>query len=89
MADPGAGGPEPTGRARFQGLLLRRAFADQVANDHKTGGDPDPRLQLDGFDLEATDAADQAEIGQDGVAHVFDDGRPDGGRYGCAILSRC
>jgi hypothetical protein len=30
-------------------------------------------LQLDGFDLEATDAVDQAEIGQDAVAHVFDD----------------
>ena len=34
-------------------LFLRRALADQIADDHQTGGDPDPRLQLDGSDLEA------------------------------------
>ena len=35
-------------------LLLRRAFADQIADDHQPGGDPDARLQLDGFDIKAT-----------------------------------
>jgi hypothetical protein len=31
------------------------AFADQVADDHQPGGDPDARLELDRFDIEATD----------------------------------
>ena len=42
-------------------LLLRRAFADQIADDHQPGGDPDARLQLDGFDIEATDSVDDAQ----------------------------
>ena len=42
-------------------LLLRRAFADQIADDHQPGGDPDARLQLDGFDIEATDRVDHAQ----------------------------
>jgi hypothetical protein len=37
-------------------LFLRRAFADQIADDHEPGGDPDTRLELDGFDIEATDS---------------------------------
>src|SRR5580704_2373119 len=36
-------------------LLLRRAFADQIADDDQPGGDPDARLELGGFDVEATD----------------------------------
>ncbi len=27
-------------------LFLRRAFADQIADDHQPGGDPDARLEL-------------------------------------------
>ena len=27
-------------------LVLRRAFADQIADDHQPGGDPDARLEL-------------------------------------------
>ena len=42
-------------------LLLRRAFADQIADDHQPGGDPDARLELDGFDIEATDRVDHAQ----------------------------
>ena len=40
-------------------LLLRRAFADQVADDHQPGGDPDARLELGGFDIQPTDRVDQ------------------------------
>ncbi len=39
-------------------LFLRRAFADQVADDHQPGGNADARLQLDGFDIEAADGID-------------------------------
>ena len=42
-------------------LLLRRAFADQIADDDQPGGDPDARLELDGFDIEATDSVDHAQ----------------------------
>ena len=42
-------------------LLLRRAFADQIADHHQPGGDADPRLQLDGFDVEAADSIDQSQ----------------------------
>jgi hypothetical protein len=41
-------------------LLLRRAFADQIADDDQPGGDPDPRLQLDRFDIEPADSVDNA-----------------------------
>ena len=44
-------------------LLLRRAFADQIADDHQPGRDPDPRLQFDGFDIEATDSVDDTQPG--------------------------
>ena len=37
-------------------LFLRRSFADQIADNHQPSGDPDVRLELDGFDIEATDA---------------------------------
>jgi hypothetical protein len=42
-------------------LFLRRSFADQTADDHQPGGDPDARLELDVPDLEATDGVDQAK----------------------------
>jgi hypothetical protein len=42
-------------------LLLNRAFADQITDDHQPGGDPDTRLELDGFDIEATDRVDHAQ----------------------------
>ena len=42
-------------------LLLRRAFADQIADDHQPGGDADAGLQLDGFDIEAADGVDHAQ----------------------------
>ena len=41
-------------------LFLRWACADQIADDHQPGGDPDPRLQLDGSDIEASDSVDGA-----------------------------
>ena len=44
-------------------LFLRRALADQIADDHQPGGDPDPRLELGGFDIEATDSVDRAQSG--------------------------
>jgi len=42
-------------------LFLRRAFADQIADDHQPGGDPDARLELDGFESEATHCVDQTQ----------------------------
>jgi hypothetical protein len=42
-------------------LLLRRPFADEVADDHQPGGDPDARFQLGGFDIEATDSVDDTQ----------------------------
>ena len=41
-------------------LLPRRAFADQVADNHQPGGDPDTRLERDGFGFEATYRIDRA-----------------------------
>jgi len=46
-------------------LLLRRAFADQVADDHEPGGDADARLQLKGLDVETADSVDRAEPGRE------------------------
>ena len=46
-------------------LFLRRAFADQIADDHQPRGDPDARLELDGFDFEATYSVDDAETRPD------------------------
>ena len=45
--------------------LLRRAFANQIADDHQPGGDPDARLELDGSDIEATDRVDDTQPGPD------------------------
>jgi hypothetical protein len=42
-------------------LLLRRAFADQAADHRQPGGDPDPRLERDGFDIEAGNSVDVRE----------------------------
>jgi hypothetical protein len=42
-------------------LLLRRPLANQIADDHQPGSDPDARLELDGFDIEATDSVDRAQ----------------------------
>jgi hypothetical protein len=46
-------------------LFLRRALADQIADDHQPSRDPDARLQLYGFDIEATDRVDQPQPGPD------------------------
>src|SRR5215472_13056012 len=48
-------GLQPRGKVRCLAndrLLLRRAFANQIANDYEPGGDADARLQLDEFDVE-------------------------------------
>ena len=42
-------------------LLLRRSLANQVADDHQPGGDPDPRLEIGGFDIEVSDSIDSAQ----------------------------
>jgi len=42
-------------------LLLRRSFADHIADDHQSGGDPDARLELDGSDVETTDGVDDTQ----------------------------
>ena len=41
------------------------AFADQIADDHQAGGDPDPRLGFGGFDIEATNCVNHVEPGPD------------------------
>ena len=46
-------------------LLLRRAFTDQIADHHEPCSDADPRLELDGFDIEATDRSDHIQPGSD------------------------
>ena len=53
------------GRLADDALLLRRAFADQIADDHQPGGDADARLQLDRLDVEAADSVDRAKPGPD------------------------
>ena len=40
-------------------LFLRRTFADHIADYDQPRGGPDPRLELDGFDVELTDSGDQ------------------------------
>ena len=47
-------------------LLQLRSFADQIADDHHPGGDPDARLELDGFDIEATNSPDDTQSRSDG-----------------------
>jgi hypothetical protein len=49
------------GRFADDRLFLRRALADQIADDHQSGGDADARLELDGFDIEPTDGIDHAQ----------------------------
>ena len=44
-------------------LLLSRAFADQIADHYQPGGDPDPRLEVDGFDVEPADSLDDTQTG--------------------------
>jgi hypothetical protein len=42
-------------------LFLRRALADQIADDHQPRRDPDPRLEFNGSDIEAADRADRSQ----------------------------
>ena len=61
-------GLQPSGKVRRftdDRLLLRRTLANQVADDHQSGSDPDPRLEFDGFDIEATDSVDGAQTRPD------------------------
>ena len=51
-------------------MFLRRAFANQIADDHQSSGDPDPRPELDGFDIEATDGVDGTQPRPDGAFGV-------------------
>jgi hypothetical protein len=46
-------------------LLLRRALADQIADDNQPGGDPNPRVELRGCDIEAADGVDRAQPSPD------------------------
>ncbi len=49
------------GRLADDRSLLRRALADQIADDHQPGSDPDPRVERAGFDIEASDTVDDAQ----------------------------
>jgi hypothetical protein len=49
------------GRFTDDRLFLRRAFTDQIANDHQPGGDADPRLEFDGPDIKVADSIDQIQ----------------------------
>ena len=49
------------GRLTDDRLLLRRALADQIADDHQPGGDSDPRLEFGGLDIEPADRVDRAQ----------------------------
>jgi hypothetical protein len=46
------------GAAAFQRGISR---AGGIADDHQPGGDPDPRMELDGFDVEAADRVDDTQ----------------------------
>ena len=52
-------------------LLLCRALADQVADHYQPGGDADPRLQLDGAEIEAADSLDDPEARPDRVLGII------------------
>src|SRR5262249_48379979 len=53
-------------------LLLRRALADQIADDDEPRGNAGARSQLDGFGTETADSIDQTQRGSDGpLAAVF------------------
>src|SRR5215472_2128374 len=45
--------------------LLCRSFTNQIADDHQSGGDPDARLELNGFDIKAIDSLDHAQSCKD------------------------
>jgi hypothetical protein len=49
------------GRFADDRLFLCGAFADQIADDHQPGGDPDARLQFDGPHIEAADRVDDTQ----------------------------
>jgi hypothetical protein len=49
------------GRLANHRQLLRRPFADQIADHRKPGSYPDARLQLDGLNIEATDGVDDTQ----------------------------
>jgi hypothetical protein len=78
-------GETPNLGARLQtltgaGLVRCLAYFEKLSrrptpHNHQPGGDPDARLQLDGFDNEAADGGDRAE------------GRPD--RPLSVVLMRC
>ena len=53
------------GRLADNRLFLRRARADQIADDHQPGGYSDAHLQFGGSGVEASDAVDQAQSGPD------------------------
>src|SRR5215472_16363129 len=46
-------------------LLLGRSCADQIADDHQSGGDAYARLGLDGFDIEASHSIDDTQACSD------------------------
>jgi hypothetical protein len=37
-------------------LFLCRSSTDQIADDNRSGGDPDARLKLDGINIKTTDS---------------------------------
>jgi hypothetical protein len=51
-------------------VFLRRAFADQIADHHRPGGDPDAGLEMGGSDVEPTDGGDHAQPGADGAFSI-------------------
>jgi hypothetical protein len=51
-------------------VLLRRAFADQIADHHLPGGDPDADPERGGPNLEPTDGVDQTQPGADGALGI-------------------
>jgi hypothetical protein len=60
--EPAQRAPQGTPRENLAAQRLpRRAFANQIANDHQPGGDPDAGLELDGSDIEATDSVDDTQ----------------------------
>src|SRR5204862_5463947 len=57
-------GLQPGGEVRcfaYDRLFLCRSCANQVADDHQPGGNPDARPQLDGSDIEPTHGVESAQ----------------------------
>ena len=55
---------EPGGEVRRltnDRLLLRGTCPNQITDDHKSTGDPNACLELDRFDIEATDSVDSPQ----------------------------